>query len=66
MKADSTKLLEDTFTVTAIDPNNKTPFRNVSRVHMVSLYKVELEVDINSQIYPLTVGRNMMVKCVMS
>lgn len=39
-QTDDRKLMEDSFTVTAIDPNNKTPFRNVSRVHMISEYKI--------------------------
>jgi len=30
------KIFEDRFKIKAIDPDNKTPFRNVSRVHMVS------------------------------
>ena len=30
------EIFEDRFRVLAIDPDNKTPFRNVSRVHLVS------------------------------
>ena len=30
------ELFEDRFRVSAIDPDNKTPFRNVSRVHLTS------------------------------
>lgn len=36
MKGEDNKLFEDRFVVKEIDPNNKTPFRNVSRVHMTS------------------------------
>lgn len=36
MKNDDNKLFEDIFTVAAIDPGNKTPFRNVSRIHLES------------------------------
>lgn len=30
------KIFEDRFKVEKIDPDNKTPFRNVSRIQMVS------------------------------
>lgn len=66
MKVEDSKLFEDIFTVKEIDPNNKTPFRNVSRIHMVSEYKLEMEIDINSQLYPLTVNAKLFVKAIKS
>jgi hypothetical protein len=36
------KIFEDRFKVEKIDPDNKTPFRNVSRIHMVSEYKLNM------------------------
>ena len=56
------KLMEDRFSVTAIDPDNKTPFRNVARVHMKSEYHLKVEVDINTNIYPVYSKDSFMVK----
>jgi DNA-directed RNA polymerases I, II, and III subunit RPABC3 len=55
-------MFEDRFKIEAIDPDNKTPFRNVSRVHMISEYKLTLEVDINTQIYPISSTDAFMIK----
>jgi hypothetical protein len=56
------KIFEDRFKIKAIDPDNKTPFRNVSRVHMVSEYKLNLEVDINTQIYPINSTDSFLIR----
>jgi hypothetical protein len=37
------ELFEDRFKVTAIDPDNKTPFRTVSRVHLTSYSDKQLK-----------------------
>jgi hypothetical protein len=42
MKVDDKIIFQDVFHVTAIDPDNKTPFRNVSRIHMTSEYKLAM------------------------
>lgn len=66
MKSDDNKIFEDIFTVKAIDPNNKTPFRNVSRIHMATEYDLEIEIDINSQIYPIVKDTKLFVKTISS
>ncbi len=66
MKTEDNKIFEDIFTVKAIDPGNKTPFRNVSRVHMTSEYKIEMEIDIHSQLYPLSPDTRLFVKTILS
>ena len=65
-KTDENKLVEDIFTVKALDPNNKTPFRNVSRVHMISEDDFQMELDINTQIYPVTIGSKFFLKTILS
>ena len=66
MKNDENKLFEDIFKVSGIDPNNKTPFRNVSRVHLSSEYTVAVEIDINTQIYPVIMDTKLFVKILSS
>ena len=60
------ELFEDRFRVMAIDPDNKTPFRNVSRVHLASYSdkqsKRNVEVDINSQIYPVSQEDSFLIR----
>lgn len=65
-KEDKNKLIEEIFMVTDIDPKNKTPFRNVSRVHMKSEYSLTLELDINTQIYPIHHGMKLFIKTMLS
>jgi DNA-directed RNA polymerase I, II, and III subunit RPABC3 len=62
MKAEERKLFEDIFIVKAMDPGNKTPFKNVSRVHMQSEYQLKVELDINTQIYPVAVDNRFFIK----
>lgn len=66
IKTDENKLVEDIFTVNKLDPDNKTPFRNVSRVHLTSEYDLEMELDINTQIYPVALKMKLFVKTVLS
>lgn len=66
MRNDQNKLFEDIFTVVAIDPNNKTPFRNVSRVHLESEYKLTIEIDIHTQIYPVSNDTKLFLKIINS
>lgn len=66
MKSEDAKLFEDIFTVKAIDPGNKTPFRNVSRIHMTSEYKMEMEIDIHSQLYPVALDTRLYIKTIVS
>lgn len=56
------KIFEDRFKVEKIDPDNKTPFRNVSRIYMVSEYKLNMEVDINTQIYPIALKESFLIR----
>ena len=60
------ELFEDRFRVEAVDPNNKTPFRNVSRVHLTSYSDKQnrrsIELDINVQIYPVSINDSFLVK----
>ena len=65
-KTDENKLVEDIFTVKDLDPGNKTPFRNVSRVHFTSEYGLEMELDINTQIYPVAIGSKLFIKTILS
>ena len=62
------ELFEDRFKVTAIDPDNKTPFRNVSRIHLTSYsdkqYKRLVEMDINIQIYPVSMSDSFLIRLV--
>jgi DNA-directed RNA polymerases I, II, and III subunit RPABC3 len=62
------ELFEDRFKVDKIDPDNKTPFRNVSRVHLQS-YSVgnnrrAIELDINIQIYPVSFTDTFLLRVV--
>ena len=49
-----------------IDPDNKTPFRNVSRGHLTSYSDKQnrrlIEVDINIQIYPVSQTDSFLIK----
>ena len=65
-KNEENRLFEDIFTVNDLDPGMKTPFRNVSRVHMSSEYSLTLELDINTQIYPVQLGLKLFVKALLS
>ena len=60
------EVFEDKFKVMQIDPDNKTPFRNVSRVHIVSKSsnqnRRQIELDINIQIYPVNLKEQFLVK----
>jgi hypothetical protein len=60
------ELFEDRFKVDKIDPDNKTPFRNVSRVHLISYSDKQnrrfIEVDINIQIYPVSITDSFLIK----
>ena len=62
------ELFEDRFRITAIDPDNKTPFRNVSRVHLTSYSDKQsrrtVELDINSQIYPINMEDSFLIRVV--
>ena len=62
------ELFEDRFRVMAIDPDNKTPFRNVSRVHLSSYSDKQsrrtVEIDINSQIYPISQEDSFLIRVV--
>ena len=65
-KTDENKLVEEIFTVKDLDPGNKTPFRNVSRVHFTSEFGLEMELDINTQIYPVNLGAKLLIKTILS
>ena len=62
------ELFEDRFKVEQVDPDNKTPFRNVSRVHMSSYSdkqnRRQIELDINIQIYPVSIHDSFLVKVI--
>ncbi len=49
-----------------IDPDNKTPFRNVSRVHLTSYSDKQnrrfVELDINVQIYPVSLSDSFLIR----
>lgn len=49
-----------------IDPDNKTPFRNVSRVHLTSYSDKQnrrfVELDINVQIYPVSQSDSFLIR----
>jgi hypothetical protein len=52
--------------VEKIDPDNKTPFRNVSRVHLTSYSDKQnrrfVELDINVQIYPVSLSDSFLIR----
>ena len=54
--------------MSAIDPDNKTPFRNVSRIHLTSYsdkqYRRLVEIDINIQIYPVSMSDSFLIRLV--
>lgn len=60
------ELFEDRFKVDKIDPDNKTPFRNVSRVHLISYSdkqnRRQIELDINIQIYPVSFADSFLIR----
>lgn len=60
------ELFEDRFKVEKIDPDNKTPFRNVSRVHLTSYSDKQnrrfVELDINVQIYPVSYSDSFLIR----
>lgn len=60
------ELFEDRFKVANIDPDNKTPFRNVSRVHLTSYSDKQnrrfVELDINVQIYPVSMSDSFLIR----
>lgn len=60
------ELFEDRFKVDQIDPDNKTPFRNVSRVHLISYSDKQnrrfVELDINVQIYPVFINDSFLIR----
>ena len=62
------EIFEDRFKVDKIDPDNKTPFRNVSRVHLISYsdkqFRRHIELDINTQIYPIGINDSFLIKVV--
>ena len=62
MKSDEKKLFEDIFVVKDFNPNN--PFRNVSRVNMFSEYLLSMEIDINTQIYPVSQDSRFFIKVI--
>lgn len=49
-----------------IDPDNKTPFRNVSRVHLISYLDKQnrrfVELDINVSIYPVMLNDSFLIR----
>ena len=51
-----------------IDPDNKTPFRNVSRVHLISYSDKQnrrfVELDINIHIYPVAHNDSFLIRVV--
>lgn len=59
-------MFEDRFKVDKIDPDNKTPFRNVSRVHLISYSDKQnrrfVELDINVQIYPVSMSDSFLIR----
>lgn len=59
-------MFEDRFKVDKMDPDNKTPFRNVSRIHLISYSDKQnrrlIEVDINVQIYPVSISDSFLIK----
>ena len=60
MKTEERKLIDDRFTVKDINPQGKH-FKNVSRVHMVSKYNIQLELDINTSIFPVEKNNSFLV-----
>lgn len=60
MKSDEKKLFEDIFIVKEFNASN--PFRNVSRVNMNSEYHLSMELDINTQIYPVQIENRFFIK----
>ena len=60
------EIFEDRFKIDEIDPGNKTPFRNVSRLHLTSYSDKQnrrfLELDVNVQIYPVALGESFLIK----
>lgn len=60
------EIFEDRFKVDKIDPDNKTPFRNVSRVHLISYSDKQnrrfVELDINVQIYPVFLNDSFLIR----
>ena len=54
-------LLEDKFTITSINKDGKF-FKKVGRVEGKSeIYEIEMQLDVNTEIYPITVKKDYML-----